>query len=220
MKKCLPLLLLILAACSKSNNTKTPTGSGYNNATGLLPLAVGNQWNYKQVTYNPTTGAFIDSSHFTLTVTGTSTNAGVTYYQLVNSSDNSVLWLTNLSATSLGSIDSVGGVSYYTTFINGTGDSTQPTSTWPAMAANCTGTEKLFAYYADTTLTDLNGTVYTDAIKNDAVIYDCSGNKYRSQVYFVKAGVGLVRYVLYVYTAGGDREEESYWVLLSSTVSN
>jgi hypothetical protein len=215
MKKgLLSLLVITVLSCSKSGGPSS--GAPYNNGTGLVPLAVNDQWNYKLKNYNTTTGAVTDSTTFTLTVSSSKVLNGVTYFQLVNSLNNSSLWLTNLSGTSIGSIDTVGGSTPYTFFVNGTGDSTQSISSWAASAGSCTGTEKLYAYYADTTLVDFGGQVWTDAIKNDAVIYDCSGDKYVAQVYFIKAGVGLVRYAQYIYNGAGQRFLQLAWILESS----
>src|SRR5579862_8656639 len=121
MKKVLlPLLMIALATgCSKSGGSKGTSGNtgnsgtGNNNSTVLFPLAQGNVWSYRLKTYNPSTGSLLDSSNFTLTINSTATANGNTYYKLVSSLDNSSLWLANLSATTLGSIDSVGGVNYY-----------------------------------------------------------------------------------------------------------
>jgi hypothetical protein len=227
MKKLLfPLLIVAtLAGCSKSGGSKGTSGntgnngSGNNTNTALFPLAQGNVWNYRLKTYNPTTGALLDSSNFSLTANGTATANGNTYYKLVSSLDNSSLWLANLSATTLGSIDSVGGISYYLSFATGSGDSTASASSWPVTVSNsCTGTAKLYGYYSDTTLINLDGTTYTGSIKNVVVIYDCSADKVLAQVYFVKPGVGLVRYVQYIYSSEGKLEMQLAWVLESSTL--
>jgi Prokaryotic membrane lipoprotein lipid attachment site len=225
MKKLLfPLLIVAtLAGCSKSGGSKGTSGntgnngSGNNTGTTLFPLAQGNVWNYRLKTYNPTTGALLDSSNFSLTANGTATANGNTYYKLVSSLDNSSLWLANLSATTLGSIDSVGGISYYLLFATGSGDSTASASSWPVTVSNsCTGTAKLYGYYSDTTLINLDGTTYAGSIKNVVVIYDCSADKVLAQVYFVKPGVGLVRFVQYIYSSEGKLEMQLAWVLESS----
>jgi hypothetical protein len=233
MKKILFPLLIIAAitGCSKSGGTNGNSGnsgnsgnngnngSGNNTNTTLFPLAQGNVWNYRLKTYNPTTGALLDSSSFTLTVNGTATAGANTYFKLVNSLDNSTLWLADLSATTLGSIDSVNGVSYYTLFATGSGDSTTSASSWPVTVSNtCTGTAKLYGFYSDTTLVNLDGTTYTGSIKNVVVVYDCSADKVLAQVYFVKPGVGLVRYVQYIYSSDGKLEMQLAWVLESSTL--
>jgi hypothetical protein len=227
MKKILFSLLMIalMAGCSKSGGSKTNTGtngnsgSGTNNSTALFPLAQGNVWSYRLKTYNPSTGALLDSSNFTLTVNGTASANGTTYYNLVNSLDNSSLWLANLTATTLGSIDSVNGVSYYTSFATGNGDSTSSASSWPVtVSSSCTGTAKLYGYYSDTTLINLDGTTYSSSIKNVVVIYNCSSEKVMAQVYFIKQGVGLVRYVQYLYGSNGELEMQLAWVLESSSL--
>lgn len=220
MKTSFYLILLLattsIISCSKTSSNSGSSSGAYNNATGLMPLAVNNAWNYKLKEYNPATGAVTDSTNFTLTVVGQTTANGITYFKLQRSLDNSILWFTNINSTTLGSIDSVSGVNYYKAFISGTGDSTVSTSSWPAPAGTgCTGTEKLYSYYKDTTLTDLEGNIYTNSIKNDAVIFNCSDSKYEAQVYFVQQGVGLVRYTQYTYTSNGTRELVLVWLLQS-----
>jgi len=214
------LAVIIIAvtffSCSKSSSGGS---GGTTPGTVLFPLALNDQWNYRLKDYDTATGNVIDSTDFTLTVTGQSTANGVTYYSLQNSLTNGILWLANLSSTTVGSIDSVNGVSYYTLFASGTGDSLQSISSWPVnVTGSCVGTEKLYAYYADTTLINLDGTVYTNSIKNDAVTYDCSNDKVEAQVLFVKQGVGLVRYSQYVYNSAGDHLLQLAWVLESETL--
>jgi hypothetical protein len=216
------LLIVLLTGCSKSGSSGSSSGNnstGSNNSTGLVPLKQGNVWNYRLKHYNTSTGALTDSSSFTLTVNGTSTANGDTYYKVVNSLDNSVWWLSNLSSSTIGSIDSVNGVTYYTAFASGTGDSLVSVSSWPVtVGSGCTGTEKLYGYYADTTLTNLDGTVYSNSIKSVAVIYNCSGVKVEAQVYFVQQGTGLVRYSQYIYGSSGQLELQLAWVLESSSL--
>jgi hypothetical protein len=229
MKKILfPLLMItLMTGCSKSGGSKGNSGntgnsgSGNNNSTELFPLSQGNVWNYRLKTYNPSTGALLDSSNFTLTVEGTTNVNGATYYNLVNSLDNSSLWLANLSTTTLGSIDSVNGVNYYTSFATGSGDSTESASSWPVtVSSSCTGTAKLYGYYSDTTLINVDGTVYSSSIKNVVVIFNCSAEKVMAQVYFIKQGVGLVRYVQYQYGSNGELEMQLAWVLESSSLED
>src|ERR1700742_563160 len=122
----LPFLTgVALISCSKSGGTSGGGLTGVNDGPDVMPLTTGNVWNYRLKHYNTTTGALTDSSNFTLTATGTMPADGTTYTKLVNSSDNSILWLTNVPGTALESIDSVGGVNYYVWFIGGgAGDST------------------------------------------------------------------------------------------------
>jgi hypothetical protein len=214
------LVCITVFSCSKSSNSGGSSGGGGTSPGSVLfPLAMNDQWNYRLKDYDTATGLVTDSVNFTLTVTGQTTANGVTYYSVQNSLDNGTLWLANLSSTTVGSIDSVNGINYYTLFASGTGDSTQSISSWPVnVTGACVGTEKLYAFYADTTLVNLDGTVYTSSIKNDAVIYDCSSTKTEAQVFFVKQGVGLVRYSQYVYNSAGNHLLQLAWVLESETL--
>jgi hypothetical protein len=177
-------------------------------------------WNYRLKYYDTTTGSIIDSSNFSLTVVGQNTVNGATYFELQNSGTGNDYWLTNLNSTTIGSIDSVNSVQYYTLFASGTGDSVSSISSWPvSISGTCTGMDYLYAYYADTTLINLDGTVYSNSIKNVVVLTDCSGTPVLAQVYFVKQGLGLVRYVQYVISPNNTLLLQLAWVLESETLT-
>ena len=211
-------LALVTISCSKSNSNTTIVNTG----TPLFPLAPGNNWNYKLKHYDTTTGLVLDSSNFTLSITGSMTANGATYYQFQNPVDTIVRVLANISNNTVGAIDSLSGISYYTYFVSGTGDSTQPASSWPVTVSSggvsCQGTNKLYGYYADTTLVNNDGLVYDQAKKNDVVTYSCSGSKIFADVFFIKQGVGIVRLSHYVYDAAGNHLLQSAWVLESETL--
>lgn len=214
--------ILLFCSCSKSSSNNGNTGG--NPSTSLFPLKVNNSWYYKLKTYNTSTGALLDSSYFTLTITGTVSANGNTYYQFQNSTSNTGQTLiAALNNTTLGTIDSAYGINYHTFFVSGTGDSTQSVTSWPdsvnTNGVTCEGTDKLYAYYADTTLINEDGIVYTNAIKNIIETYDCSGNKYIANLYYIKQGVGLVRYAAYVYSSTGVPELYLAWVLESETLN-
>jgi hypothetical protein len=131
--------------------------------------------------------------------------------------------LAVITDNSLGSIDNAYGLTYYSFFVAGTGDSTRNISMWPvaigAGNSSCEGMNKLYGYYADTTLANNDGLVYTAAKKNVIETYDCSGNKLIANIYYVKEGVGLVRYSRYSYNASGKPVLELAWVLESETLN-
>jgi|SRR5579871_2323100 len=216
--------LLFFISCSKSNtgNSNNTTGGGI--TSSVFPLAVNNSWNYKLRNYDTATGATIDSSYFTINISGTVSANGTTYYQFQNSPDTVVLeTLGAINSTTIGSIDNAYGTDYYTFFVAGTGDSTSSVNSWPVKVtgngSTCEGTDKLFAYYADTTLINLDGTVYSNSKKNIIETYDCSGNKLIANLYYVKEGTGLVRYAKYVYNKSGKPVLLLAWVLESETLN-
>lgn len=216
----LPFVLAVsIVACSKSGGNSSNNNNSNANGTGLWPLAISNVWDYRLKTYNTTTGALLDSSDFTLTVTDTMSTNGATYYKVINSLTGTGQWFTNLNGSTVGSIDSVNGVKYYNVFVSSTGDSTKAISNWMvSLSGSCTGDAYLFGNYADTTLVNLDGTVYSSSIKNDIVVFDCSGNKATAAAYFVKQGVGLVRMAGYIYDASGGLHMSEAWILESSTL--
>jgi hypothetical protein len=214
--------LIFFLSCSKSGGGNPGGNTSGNTGGTLFPLAVGNQWNYKLRVYDTSTGATIDTSFFTLIISGTFTANGADYYIFENSLDTSIVTLTNINSTTLGSIDSAYGINYYTFFVSGSGDSTQSVNSWPVAVAagggTCQGTDKLYAHYADTTLVNLDGITYTNSMKNVIITYDCSGNKQYANVYFIKEGVGMVRYARYVYNSAGLYFLQLAWVLESQTL--
>ena len=145
--------LLLFYSCSKSSSNGG--NSGTTTTTPLFPLKVNNSWYYKLKAYDTTTGTVLDSSYFTLTITGTVSENGNTYYQFQNSTSSNQTLIAALNSTTLGTVDSAYGINYHTFFVSGTGDSTQSISSWPdsvnTNGTTCEGTDKLYAYYADTT---------------------------------------------------------------------
>jgi hypothetical protein len=218
-------LIINFSSCSKSGGGGSGTGgTGNNPPPSIFPLALNNSWNYKLKDYNTNNGAVLDSSFFALTITGKLSANGITYYQFANSADTTTIeTLASINASTLGSIDSAYGLNYYTFFLSGTGDSTQVISSWPVTVsingARCEGTNKLYAHYADTTLINEDGTTYTLSMKNVIVTYDCSGNKLYANVYFIKQGVGLVRFSKYIYNSEGEHLLKLAWVLQSESLN-
>ena len=215
------VFILFLVACTKGGSGNS---SNNNSGTSLFPLKLNNSWQYKLKNYNLQTGAVIDSSYFTLSIVGQTTENGNTYFQFANGPDTTTLTLiAALNGTTLGTIDNEYGKSFPTFFVMGTGNNEESVSSWPvAINSNggtCEGTNKLYAYYADTTLVNEDGIVYANSIKNIVETYDCSGNKLIANVYFVKQGVGLVRYVRYYYSAAGKIELALAWVLESENLN-
>ena len=214
-------IYMLLGSCSKSGSgSSTNTGGG---ASTVFPLSVNNTWGYKLKHYNTSTGALTDSSLFNLTITGKTTLNGTDYYEFGNSIDTTVIeTIAGLNNTTLGSIDNAYGITYYTFFLSGAGDSTQSVDAWPIRVGSggsvCEGMDKLYAHYADTTLINEDGTTFTNCMKNVIVSYDCSGNKSVANVYFIKQGLGIARFSRYIYSAG-KLELQTAWVLESETLS-
>ena len=218
------LCTAILVACSKSNSGGGSNNNGGSSTSPIFPLATNNSWYYKFRNYDTVTGLITDSSYFTINISGTVTANGTTYYEFQHSPDTAILSKLGLiNATTLGSIDDAYGTKYNKFFIAGKGDSTSVVDSWPVKVAvngsACEGTDKLFAFYADTTLVNLDGTVYTGSKKNVIETYDCSGNKLFANLYYIKAGTGLVRFAKYVYNKSGKPVLQLAWVLESETLN-
>ena len=209
---------LIFISCSKSSNSSTVTG---NSNPTLLPMAINNSWNYKIKNYDTTTGTVTDSSFILLTIASSASANGINYFQFQVGGVNA-FQLGYLNSSTISAIDTSFGTHYYTFFVSGTGDSTQSINSWPITvsknATTCQGTDNLYAHYADTTLINLDGLVYTSSQKNVVVSHDCSGNKTQAHVYFIKDGVGIVRIADYYYNPAGNLKLYDAWVLESESL--
>jgi hypothetical protein len=210
--------LVAFISCSKSSSSN----NNNNTTPSVVPLALNNSWYYKIKNYDTATGLITDSSYSTLSIGSNFTANGTTYYQFLIDGVNS-LQLSNINNTTVGAIDSAFGVHYYTIFVSGAGDSTKSVSSWPIKVSvngnTCQGTDYLFAHYADTTLVNEDGIVYSSCLKNIAVSFNCSGTKISSHVYFIKEGVGMARIAHYYYNAAGVFKLYQAWVLESETLN-
>ena len=209
---------IIFISCSKSSTGSTGTG---NSTPTLLPMAINNSWNYKIKIYDTTTEVSLDSSYEPLSITGETSANGINYFQFQLGGIN-VFQLGYTNNSTISAIDTSSGTNYYTFFVSGTGDSTQSVSSWPVTVSKngstCEGTDNLYAHYADTTLINLDGLVYTSSQKNVVVSHDCSGNKTQAHVYFIKDGIGIVRVSDYYYNPAGKLKLYDALVLESQTL--
>src|SRR5271170_2469731 len=98
------LAVIFLFSCSKNNNNSTPPTK----SDGLLPLSVGNFWQYIKTSYD-STGATIGTSTDEIDIIGQITVSGTTYYQQRQTSItniNSASFFINLDSNTLEKIDS------------------------------------------------------------------------------------------------------------------
>ena len=134
------LAIIFLFSCSKSPNNSTPPTK----SDGLLPLSVGNFWQYIKTSYD-STGAIIGTSTDEIDITGQITVSGVTYYQQTQASItniNSASFFINLDSNTLEKIDSA---TQYTFFKRVTVDS----SSVDIWADTVTSIAKVITIYMD-----------------------------------------------------------------------
>ena len=185
-------VIIFLFSCSKSNNNSTPPTK----SDGLLPLSVGNFWQYIKTSYD-STGAVTGTSTDEIDITGQITVSGVTYYQQYQTSItniNSGSFFINLDSNTLEKIDSA---TQYTFFKRVTADSSSVDTWADTVTSRCKGHNYLYGF---TDSTDINGYV---SLRNVVYVLDCTGFNFEKWVYYLKPGVGFVRILHYVLQTNG-----------------
>ena len=185
-------VIIFLFSCSKSNNNSTPPTK----SDGLLPLSVGNFWQYIKTSYD-STGAVTGTSTDEIDITGQITVSGVTYYQQRQTSItniNSASFFINLDSNTVEKIDSA---VQYTFFKRVTIDSTSVDIWTDTVTSRCKGHNYLYGF---TDSTDINGYV---SLRNVVYVLDCTGFNFEKWVYYLKPGVGFVRILHYVLQTNG-----------------
>jgi len=184
--------IIFLFSCSKSPNNSTPPTK----SNGLLPLSVGNFWQYIKTSYD-STGAVIGTSEDEIDIIAQVTISGVTYYQQNQASItniNSASFFINLDSNTLEKIDSA---TQYTFFKRVTVDSTSVDIWTDTVTSRCKGHNYLYGF---TDSTDINGYV---CLRNVVYVLDCTGFIFEKWVYYLKPGVGFVRIQHYVLQSNG-----------------
>jgi hypothetical protein len=186
------LILIILFGCSKNNNNNStpPTKS-----VGLLPLSVGNFWQYNKVSYD-SNGATIGTSLDEFDIIQQITVNGVTYYGEIWSTfpGNLGSYLVNLDSNTLEKYDS--GVQY--TFFKRTQSDSSNVDSWAdTVTSTCKGHNYLYAF---TDTTNING---HNCLRNVVYVNDCTGFNFEQWVYYLQPGLGFVRVQHYMVQKDG-----------------
>ncbi len=186
------LAIIFLFSCSKSPNNSTPPTK----SNGLLPLSVGNFWQYIKTSYD-SSGATIGTSMDEIDITGQITVSGVTYYQQTQASItniNSASFFINLDSNTLEKIDSS---VQYTFFKRVTVDSTSVDIWSDTVTSRCKGHNYLYGF---TDSTNINGYV---SLRNIVYVLDCTGDIFEKWVYYLEPGLGFTRILHYVLQSNG-----------------
>jgi len=176
------LIIFCVFACSKSstNNSTPPTVS-----KGLMPLSVGNFWQYNKITYD-SNSVPVDTSMDEIDIIEQVTVSGTTYYQeRWESFPNNVgSFFANADSNTLVKYDSA---IQYTFFKRVQTDSTAVDSWADTVSGRCPGHNYLYAF-TDTTV--IGG---FSCLRNVVYVNDCTGSNFEQWVYYLHPGLGLVR---------------------------
>ncbi len=172
-----------LAACSQKT---TSTPSARFGVKGLMPLAVGNRWNYKRTFYDSATGNASSTGTEQINIVAEIIVNDTAYFQQTQNeiplSPGS--FFSNVDTNTVIQTDSA---NRYTFFKRTSYDA--QVSTWPdTVTRRCPGHNVLTAYAGDATIGS-----YPNCLKNIVLVNDCTGQDFEKWVYYLKPAVGLVR---------------------------
>jgi uncharacterized protein with NAD-binding domain and iron-sulfur cluster len=187
------LLALTIAcaviSCSKNNTPSTPAVTI--GASGMMPLAVGNQWNYQMKFYDSATGTVDSTATDQINIISQTTINDTTYFQQVQSSKLET-WASFYLNTDSNTVVKIDSSTYYTFFKRVTNST--PVGSWAdTVKTHCTGENTLYAYTGDTTIN-----TYTNCLKNIVTTTDCTGQPFQQYVYYFQPGTGTVRIEYYL----------------------
>ena len=175
---CILVAFFLCLSCSKEK---------YKTNEALLPLAVGNQWNYENVFYNED-GSVSNQSTGSLTILKDTSINGSTHY-----SDGYTLYKNTDENTVMSSID---GKDFFI-FFKRTNVDKKTIETWSGSIGNCTATDILTLF---TDLTNING---YQSLKNEAALKNCNGVR-RKTISYLKPGIGITKRLLYHMSSTND----------------
>ncbi|SRR5579862_4221362 len=184
--------LLFTVACSKNNGNGSvpPT-----NMTGLMPLAVGNFWQYEKIDYD-SAGRALDSSTDEIDIIGQVSVNGATYYQQTQKSItiNAPSFFVNIDSNTLGKIDSA---TQYTFLKRVQMDSSSVFFWVDTVTSRCAGHNYLYGF---TDSSNVDGHV---CLRNVVYVDDCTGYNFENWIYYFHPGIGIVRILHFVIKSDG-----------------
>jgi hypothetical protein len=183
----------LFLSCSKSSSGPTLPAS----TNGLMPLSVGNYWQFNKVDYDSNTAAAIDTSLDEIDIVEELEVGSTIYYQQTQLSMpilNAGSFFVNVDSNTLEKIDSA---LEYTFFKRVPFDSMEVDSWADTVTSRCQGHNFLYGF-TDTTVVDSYS-----CLRNIVYVNDCSGTNFQQWVYYLKPGLGLVRILHYVLKSDG-----------------
>ncbi len=185
--------IILFFGCSKSSsNSSTPPGV----SNGLMPLSVGNYWQYSKVDFDSASGLPKDTVSDGIYIVGEVSVNGTTYFQQNQTSITNIdgpSYFINIDSNTVGKLDSA---SQYIFFKRVTTDSSLQDSWADTVTSRCKGDNLLVAF------TDSYTTDGYNCLRNEVQVTDCTGATFEKWEYYLKPGLGLVRIQLYKLISG------------------
>ena len=165
------MIALAVAGFISCNQKTTYTPTARFGVKGLMPLAVGNRWNYKRTLYDSATGNANGSSTEQINIVAEIIVNDTAYFQQTQNeiplSPGS--FFSNADTNTIVQTDSA---NRYTFFKRTSYDA--QVSSWPdTVTRRCPGHNVLTAYAGDTTIGS-----YTGCLKNIVLVNDCTAVSY------------------------------------------
>lgn len=179
-------VIILLASCSNNNNSPIPPADN-----NILPLKVGNSWTYTTISYSQN-GQIQDSGTLVETVASTKLMDGKTFFRITDNLGGELSFRNEDDKTV--QIDDDNSVSIFFKIVDV--DSTKYL-TEPWQVNNCTGQALKFGFTGS-----FNFDGY-DCLKNEEILVNCNGEPDTKYIYYVKPGIGLIKWDEYLYINNG-----------------
>jgi hypothetical protein len=186
--------IIVFLGCAKSSNNGSAPPSVSN---GLMPLSVGNYWNYSKVDFDSASGLPKDTVSDAIDIINEISVNGTTYFQQNQVSITNIdgpSFFLNIDSNTVEKIDSA---SEYTFFKRVTADSSLQDSWADTVTTRCEGKNLLIGFVNSLTIDGYS------CLRNEVQVTDCTGATFEKWEYFLKPGLGLVRIQLYKLISGG-----------------
>lgn len=197
--------ILMAFGCSK----KSDNGPGAPDVSnGLMPLSVGNYWNYSKVDYDSATGLPEDTVGDAINILAEIELDTTTYFRQNQTSvyiDGPSFFL-NVDSNTLDKVDSA---VQYTFFKRVKTDSVLVDEWADTVTSRCKGHNLLVGYTDNPTIDGYS------CLHNEVQVTDCTGFAFEKWEYYLKPGLGLVRIQLYKSISGG-----GYFLQFSEDLTN
>jgi hypothetical protein len=180
--------IIFFFGCAKSSNNGSAPPSVSN---GLMPLSVGNYWNYSKVDFDSASGLPKDTVSDEIMIVAEVSVNGVTYFQQNQVSITNIdgpSFFLNIDSNTVEKIDSA---SEYIFFKRVTTDSSLQDSWADTVTSRCEGKNLLIGFVNSLTIDGYS------CLRNEVQVTDCTGATFEKWEYYLKPGLGLVRIQLY-----------------------
>ena len=190
----------VLFGCSKGSS-----GGGLPRVSpGLMPLSVGNYWNFSKVDYDSATGSPKDTVSDAINIIAEEEFNNILYFQQNQNSItniNAPSYFINADSNTLMKVDSG---SQYIFFKRVTTDSSLQDTWTDTVTTHCTGHNLLVGFTNPVTIDGRS------CLRNEVQVADCTGAIFEKWEYYLKPGLGLIR--IEHYKTIGSGGAGGYWL--------